>query len=88
MDSCLATHLHKFNPLHSNMFYFLDHYRPCVKDTSHEDWCNVPNKALFNPNEQMIVAYHKGTIVYAYKGYFSCNIDQLWAGGILIDPKR
>ena len=36
----------------------------------------------------MIVAYHKGTIVYAYKGYFNCNIDQRWAGGILIDPRK
>ena len=60
----------KFNPLHSKMFYYSSSYRPCVKDASHEDWCNVPNKALFNPTEQMIVAYHKGTVVFAYKGYF------------------
>ena len=78
----------KYNPLHSNMFYFSDHYRPCVKDASHEDWCNFPNKAHLNPTEQMIVAYHKGIVVYAYKGYFNCNIDQRWAGGILIDPKK
>ena len=78
----------KFRPLHSNMFYFSDFYRSCVKDPSEEDWCNIPNKAYFNPTEQMIVAYHKGTIVYAYKGYFNCQIDQRWAGGILIDPKK
>ena len=78
----------KYNPLSSNMFYFSDYYRSCVKNASHEDWCNIPNKAQFNPIEQMIVAYHKGTIVYAYKAYFNCNIDQRWAGGILINPKK
>ena len=84
---CQHTYM-KFNPLHSNMFYFSSYYKPCTKDASHEDWCNVPNKALFNPTEQMIVAYHKGKAVYAYKGYFNGNIDQRWAGGILIYPRR
>ena len=78
----------KFKPLHSNMFYFSDHYQPCVKDASHEEWCNVPNKARFNPTEQMIVAYHKGTTIYAYKGLFNCNIDQRWEGAILINPTK
>ena len=78
----------KYNPLSSNMFYFSDYYRSCVKDASHEDWCNIPNKAHFNPTEQMIVAYHKGTIVYAYKGYFNCNIDHHWTGAILLDAKK
>ena len=59
------------------MFYYSNNYRPCVKDASHEDWYNVPNKALFNPTEQMIVAYHKGTVVYANKAYFSHNIDYI-----------
>ena len=31
----------------------------------------------------MIVAYHKGTIVYAYKGIFNYNIDHDWTGGII-----
>ena len=78
----------KCNPLSSNMFYFSDYYRSCVKDASHEEWCNVPNKAHFNPTEQMIVAYHKGTIVYAYKGYFNRNIDHHWTGAILLDAKK
>ena len=65
------------------MFYYSSSYRPCVKDASHEDWCNVPNKSTFYPTEQMIVAYHKGTVVYAYKGYFSHNIDYHWTGVIL-----
>ena len=45
--------------------------------------CNVPNKAHFNPTEQMIVAYHKGTIVCAYKGIFNYNMDHHWSGAIL-----
>ena len=40
-------------------------------------------KKRFNPAEQMIVAYHKGTIVYAYKGIFNYNIDHDWTGGII-----
>ena len=78
----------KYNPLSSNMFYFSDYYQSCVNNASHEGWCNVPNKAHFNPTEQMIVAYHKGTIVYAYKGYFNCNIDRHWTGAILLDAKK
>ena len=78
----------KFNPLNSKMFYYSNSYRPCVKDASHEDWCNVPNKALFNPTEQMVVAYHKGTIVFAYKGFFNRNIDYHWTGAVLLDAKK
>ena len=36
----------------------------------------------------MIVAYHKGTIVYAYRGIFNYNIDHDWSGGSLIDFKK
>ena len=36
----------------------------------------------------MIVAYHKGTIVYAYKGLFNRNIDYNWSGTILLDFKK
>ena len=36
----------------------------------------------------MIVAYHKGTIVYAYKGIFNYNIDHDWTGGVLVDFKK
>ena len=78
----------KFNPLDSKMFYYSNSYRPCVKDASHEDWCNIPNKALFNPTEQMVVAYHKGTVVYAYKGFFNRNIDYHWTGAVLLDAKK
>ena len=48
----------------------------------------IPNKKRFNPTEQMIVAYHKGTIVYAYKGIFNYNIDHDWTGGVLVDYKK
>ena len=33
----------------------------------------------------MIVAYHKGTVVYAYKGLLNRNIDYNWSGAILLD---
>jgi len=78
----------KFKPLHSKMFYFSKGYRPCIKDASQEDWCNVPNKANFNPTEQMIVGYYKDTIVFAYKGFFNHNIDHHWTGAILLDAKK
>ena len=59
-------------PLSSNMYYFSDYYRRCT--TYDGGWCNIPNKKCFNPTEQMIVAYHKGTIVYAYRGIFNYNM--------------
>ena len=36
----------------------------------------------------MIVAYHKGTVVYAYKGLFNRNIDYNWSATILLDFKK
>ena len=67
------------------MYYFSDYYKSC---TTHDSgWCNIPNKKRFNPTEQMIVAYHKGTIVYAYKGIFNYNIDHDWTAGVLVDFK-
>ena len=74
------------SPLSTNMYYFSDYYKSC---TTHDSgWCNIPNKKRFNPTEQMIVAYHKGTIVYAYKGIFNYNIDHDWTGGVLVDFKK
>ena len=73
-------------PLSTNMYYFSDYYKSC---TTHDSgWCNIPNKKRFNPTEQMIVAYHKGTIVYAYKGIFNYNIDHDWTGGVLVNFKK
>ena len=73
-------------PLNLSMRYFSEDYTPCVTRAS--GWCNIPNKARFNPIEQMIVAYHKGTVVYAYKGLFNRNIDYDWTGSILLDFKK
>ena len=73
-------------PLKLSMRYFSEQYTPCVTRAS--GWCNIPNKARFNPTEQMIVAYHKGTVVYAYKGLFNRNIDYNWSGAILLDFKK
>ena len=73
-------------PLSTNMYYFSDYFKGC---TTHDSgWCNIPNKKHFNPTEQMIVAYHKGTIVYAYKATFNYNIDHDWTGGVLVDFKK
>ena len=69
--------------LFPSMRYFSEDYTPCVTRAS--GFCNVPNKGRFNPTEQMIVAYHKGTVVYAYKGLFNRNIDYNWSGAILLD---
>jgi hypothetical protein len=64
-------------------------YKACVDLNAGPDgWCNIPNKVQFQPTEMMTVAYHKGTMVYAYKGYFNRNIDYHWTGGILLEPKK
>jgi len=74
-------------PLSDNMRYYSGYYKAC---TSLVDggWCNIPDKASFSPTEQMIVAYHNTTLVYAYKGIFNRNIDYDWSGGILLDFKK
>jgi len=36
----------------------------------------------------MVVAYHKGTMVFANKSYFNPNIDYHWTGVFLFDPKK
>ena len=79
----------KYKPVYSSMFYYSKSYQPCIKNASHhEDWCNIPNKARFSPTEQMIVAYHKGTLIFAYKGDFNYNIDKQWDGAVLHNPKK
>ena len=37
-------------------------------------WCNVPNKQLPGATEQMIAAFHHGTVVYAYKSPLNPNL--------------
>ena len=69
-------------PLTTNMTFFSDYYKPCTQRGT--SWCNIPNKARFNPTEQMIVAYHNKKVVYAYKGVFNRNIDHDWTGAILM----
>jgi len=73
-------------PLSTNMYYFSDYYKSCT--TYDSGWCNIPNKKRFNPTEQMIITYHRGTTVYAYKGVFNYNIDHDWTGGVLADFKK
>ena len=87
MDISMATLLHGGSlPLNLSMRYFSEDYTPCVTRVS--GWCNILNKARFNPTEQMIAAYHKGTVVYAYKGLFNRNIDYNWSGAIAAEPKK
>ena len=73
-------------PLNDSMRYFSEDYTHCVTRAS--GWCKIPNKARFNPTEQMIVAYHKGTVVYGYKGLFNRNIGYNWSGAILPDFQK
>ena len=68
------------------MYYFSDYYKSCT--TYDSGWCNIPNKKCFNPTEQMIVAYRRGSIVYAYKAVFSYNIDHDWTGGVMVNFKK
>lgn len=73
-------------PLNTNMRFFSDYYKACTQHAT--SWCNIPNKARFNPTEQMIVAYHNKKLVYAYKGVFNRNIDYDWTGAILMAHKK
>jgi len=73
-------------PLSTNMTFFSSYYKPCTQHAT--GWCNIPNKARFNPTEQMIVAYHRKIVVYAYKGVFNRNIDYDWTGAILMVHTR
>ena len=76
-------------PTNSSMFWYSDFYKPCLDLNSGSDgWCNIPRKIRFNPQETLIVAYHKKKMVYAYKGDFNRNIDYHWTGTTLFDPVR
>ena len=75
------------NPRTTDMFWHSDYYKPCLHLSGGSDgWCNVPMKIRFNPEEMIIVAYHNGVMVYAYKGYFNRNIDYHWTGATLLQP--
>ena len=73
-------------PLSTNMTFFSNYYKPCTQYAT--SWCNIPNKARFNPTEQIIVAYPNKIVVYAYKGVFNRNIDYDWSGVILLDHTK
>ena len=69
-------------PLTTNIRFLSNYYKACTQHAT--SWCNIPNKARFNPTEQMIVAYHNKRVVYAYRGVFNRNIDYDWTGAILM----
>ena len=56
-----------FEPRKNN-FLWIDFlqiwYKPCTQHAT--SWYNIPNKARFNPTEQMIVAYLNKQVIYAY----------------------
>ena len=69
-----------------DMYYFSTSYQPCTNINS--GWCNIPYKSGFGATEMMIVAYHKKTVVYAYKGDFNENLDVDWTGGKLENSQQ
>ena len=73
-------------PLTTNITFLSDYYKPCTEHAN--SWCNIPNKARFNPTEQITVAYLNKQVIYAYKGVFNRNSDYDWAGGALIAYTR
>jgi hypothetical protein len=73
-------------PLLTRMYYTSEKIRIC--SDLEDGWCNLPEKVKLCPTEMMIVAYHKRTLVYAYKGTFNLNIDLNWPGATLLPPVR
>ena len=69
-----------------DMYYHSNTYKPCIDLES--GWCNIPQKAQFQPSEMMIVAYHDKSPIYAYKGTFNYNINHHWTGAYLLDPVK
>ena len=47
-------------------------------------WCNIPNKQLPGATEQMIAAFHHGTVVYAYKSPLNPNLGVTEQGARLM----
>ena len=68
------------------MKYFSSTLEPCYN--LGVGWCNFPCKERLRPTEMAIVAYHEGTMVYAYKAPFNRNLDSDWTGGVLVDPVK
>ena len=60
--------------------------KPCI-DLS-DGWCNVANKNTIEGSEQVTVAYHHGTVVYAYRGDRNPQLGKAsqWRGAILNNP--
>ena len=70
--------------VNDNMRFFSTYDKPCTNlEAGSDGWCNVPSKLSLNPTQQMIVAYHNGVSVYAYKGDINPDLDTSWHGAIL-----
>ena len=73
---------HSFRQVSRSNLYkaktFSSYRRPCT-DLS-DGWCNIPRKRLPGAKEQMIVAYHSGIVVYAYKSPLNPNLGKTALG--------
>ena len=56
-------------------------FMPCVNMSV--GWCNVPNKQPTGYREQMMAAYHKGVLVYAYKAPLNPKLGKSKTGPYL-----
>jgi hypothetical protein len=68
-----------------NMRFYSPVLTECL-DTS-AGWCNVPGKLSIGKTQELIVAAHNGTTVYAYKGDLNSKLDSSWEGAILTTPQ-
>jgi len=67
-----------------DMRFYSSHYREC--SDLDVGWCNIPGKLTIGTTEQMVMATHQGTVVYAYKGTLNSKLDSSWDGAILASP--
>ena len=55
--------------------------KPCLDLT--DGWCNVPDKQPPGYTEQMVAAYHNGTLVYAYRAPLNSQLGKTNYGAYL-----
>ncbi|XP_062512078.1 uncharacterized protein LOC134187908 isoform X2 [Corticium candelabrum] len=60
--------------------------RPCT-DLS-VGWCNIANKDAVPGQVQVTAAYHKGQLVYAYRGERNTELGKTWRGAILNNSSK
>ena len=69
----------------NDMRSYSSYYQPCLGvPTSTGTWCNIPNKVQTGYKEQMVSAYYKGKLVYAYKANINSNLGKSNSGKRII----